>query len=129
VAASRSIVAEVGETVIPAQLQPEPDLFINTEEGSTDEPEDVFETYAQAAIHTVAQNQGLLRKIREGGETWVNVRNTLAVALPDVIDNRNDEAQRIVTRCLNEIFGENKWKIDRRPKKSGSGTTAWIVLR
>jgi hypothetical protein len=130
VSASRSVVSEGGGTVVPAQSHPVPDLFINTEETSADEPEDVFETYAQAAIRKVAQNQVLLRKIREGGETWVNVRNALALALPDVIENRNDEAQRLVPRCLDEVFGKGKWVKERRPSKSRPGeTTAWIVLQ
>ena len=125
VSASRSVVNEDASVVVT----PRPDI-VTMEESTTDEPEDVFETYAQAAIRKVKQDQALLKKIREGGETWVNVRNALALALPDVIENREDEAHKLVPRFLDETFGKGKWDKERRPSKSKSGeTTAWIVLK
>jgi len=89
----------------------------------------VFETYAQAAIRKVAQNQTLLDKIRSGGQPWLAVQAAPAKAVPDVIGDRVQEAYRLVTRCLDEVFGKGKWKTERRPKRSGEGTTAWIVLQ
>jgi len=124
VSASRSVVNEDASVVVT----PRPDI-VTMEESTTDEPEDVFEVHAQAAIRKVKQDQALLKKIREGGETWVNVRNALASALPGVIENREDEAHKLVPRFLDETFGKGKWDKERRPSKSKPGeTTTWIVL-
>lgn len=129
VSASRSVVAEDSGVVVPSRPEPAPDIVTSRNADTDDEPDDVFETYAQAAIHKVKQNEALLRKIREGGETWVNVRNALASALPEVIEDREEDAHRLVPRFLDEVFGKGKWKKERRPSKSKPGdTTAWIVL-
>jgi hypothetical protein len=130
VSASRSAVTKDDGVVAPDWLEPTPDLVTMADGDGGDGPEDVFETYAQAAICKVKQNQALLKNIREGGETWVNVRKALASALPDVIENREDEAHKLVPRFLDETFGKGKWAKERRPSKSKPGeTTAWIVLK
>jgi len=130
VSASRSAVTEDGGVVAPGRLEPTPDLVTMADGDGGDDPEDVFETHVQAAICKVKQNQALLKRIREGGETWVNVRKALASALPDVIENREDEAHKLVPRFLDETLGEGKWDKERRPSKSRPGeTTAWIVLK
>jgi hypothetical protein len=128
VSASRSVVSE--DSGVPAHPEPAPDLFATLDDETQDErPEDVFETYAQAAIRKVAQNKYLLDKIKSGGKPWMAVQDALAKALPDVIEDRTQEAYRLVTRCLDEVFGKGKWKTERRQKRSGDGTTAWIVLQ
>jgi hypothetical protein len=125
VSASRSAVMEDAGALVTLG----PDIFATAEESGGDEPEDVFETYVQAAIRKVAQDQPLLDKIRSGGQPWMAVQDALVKALPDVIEDRVQEAYRLVTRCLDEVFGTGKWKTERRQRKSGDGTTAWIVLK
>jgi hypothetical protein len=130
VSASRTIATSDGkkEASAPPARVATPDLFTATDGATPDEPEDVFETYAQGAIRQVAQNQALLDKIRNEGQPWMAVQDALMKALPDVIEDRRQEAYRLVTRFLNEVFGKGKWKTERRQKKHSDGTTAWILV-
>jgi hypothetical protein len=96
-----------------------------------DEPVDVLEEYAAIALNGFRNNKPTLDRIRRTGLPWRGVQQSLFEALPDVLDTqeRNNLAYRLVPRAMNEIFGKDKWETERRPSKSGSGTTTWIILK
>ncbi len=92
-------------------------------------PEDVLKTYSRAAIAKVAQDGVLLERIRSTGWTWKGILDALEHALPDVLDDRNKIAFELVRQFMDEVFGANKWQTERRPSKSSSGTTTWVVVK
>jgi uncharacterized protein len=96
-----------------------------------DEPVDVMEEYAKAAIATVAANTTFMERVKKSGMTWRGVTAALEEALPDVIADRNDMAYKLVPRFLTETFGERDkaWETKRQPKKDGSGTTPWVYVK
>ncbi len=93
------------------------------------EPVDVLETYIAAAIGELRKDNEILGKIRSSGWPWKGVQVRLAKALPDVVHDREQLAYQIVPRAMNEILGKERWKTERRPRRSGSGTTAWIITK
>jgi hypothetical protein len=94
-----------------------------------DAPEDVLGTYSKAAIATVAQNNAIIDRIKTGGMTWKGIMDVLEHALPDVLDERGKIAYDLVRQFMNEVFGEGKWRTERRQSKSGPGMTTWVVLK
>jgi hypothetical protein len=92
-------------------------------------PEDVLNTYSKAAIAKVAQDKALLDRIRNNGIPWKGVLDPLQQALPDVLNDRNKIAHGLVPEFMDEIFGQGRWQTERRPSKSSSGTTTWILLK
>jgi len=97
-----------------------------------DEPVDVFERYASAAIENVRRRNDLLDRIRRNGMPWKGVQMELFGALPKVLDEqeRDKLAYRLVPRAMNELFGNEQWETERRPSKSkGGGLTTWIVVK
>jgi hypothetical protein len=105
------------------------DKPVEPEVVAAEAPEDVLSTYSEAAIAKVAQDNALLERIRSNGIPWMGVLDPLEQALPDVLDDRNKIAYELVPEFMDKVFGRGKWQTERRPSKSGSGTTAWIVLK
>ena len=89
----------------------------------------MLETYSKAAIAKVAQDKVLLDRIRGNGLPWRGVVEALETALPDVLDDRNKIAYDLVRQFMDELFGVDKWQTERRPSKTSSGTTTWVVVR
>src|SRR5262245_25236210 len=53
-------------------------------------------------------------------------------ALPDVVSDRNDRANKLVPRFLTETFGERDkaWETRKQPKKDGSGKMVlWVFVK
>jgi hypothetical protein len=50
--------------------------------------------------------------------------------LPDLLSDRDKIADGLVPKTMDAVFGqqETAWKTERRPSKSGSGYTTWIVI-
>lgn len=99
-------------------------------ENGPNEGIDVLESYYSAAILALKNDILLITELKQKGKPWMGVKVPLMNALPDVIDSneRKEIAQKLVSRAMNEIFGEKGWKIEKRDKKSGPGQTAWIVV-
>jgi hypothetical protein len=100
-------------------------------EQSADTPEDVFATYTKAAIKNVASDKQFIDRVRNHGIPWMGVVDALEKALPDVLDDRNNIAYTLVPQFLEETFGERGkgWDTEKRQKKTGSGTTTWIIVK
>jgi DNA helicase HerA-like ATPase len=117
----------------PLFHEPPVDEPIEVQDGASahDEPVDALETYVAAAIARLEQNKSVLDRIRKNGIPWMGVQSPLMDALPaEVMDQaeRKNIAYANVPRAMSQIFGEGRWKTERRQKVSGEGTTAWIVL-
>jgi hypothetical protein len=104
----------------------EPDAEI-----AADAPEDVLATYQSAAIARVAGDKQFIDRIHGNGIPWAGLVEALEKALPAVLDDRNKIAYELVPQFLNQTFGERGkgWDSEKRPKKSGSGMTTWVVLK
>jgi hypothetical protein len=98
---------------------------------TVDPPEDVFATYQKAAIKRVADDKPFIARIRASGIPWMGIVDALGKALPDVLNDRNGIAYNLVPQFLNETFGERSkgWDTEKRPKKTGTGTTTWVILK
>jgi hypothetical protein len=96
---------------------------------TAESPEDVLSTYSKAAIAKVAQEKALTDRIRSNGIPWKGVLDPLEQALPDVLNDRHKIAYDLVRQFMDEVFGAGKWHTERRPSKSSSGMTTWIVLK
>jgi hypothetical protein len=100
-------------------------------EVTAEAPEDVLATFQRAAITRVAGDKLFLEDIQAHGMPWAGIVKAVAKALPDVLDDRSNIAYGLVRQFLTETFGEEGkgWATEKRPKKSGSGTTTWVVLK
>ena len=97
---------------------------------SVDDPVDVKEIYAKAAFAKVAGDSAFMDRIKKG-IPWAGVGKAIEAALPEVLEDRNKEAFRLVVRFLNETFGERDkaWETRQQPKRDGSGKTPWVYLK
>lgn len=91
---------------------------------------DILESFNSAAIQKLKNDHLFITELRQKGKPWMGVKVFLRDSLPDVIDahERDEIAQKLVSRAMNEIFGDSGWKTDKRDKKSGPGLTTWIVV-
>lgn len=113
----------------PPEISEEVDSDDDGGVSAADSPEDVFVTHSQAAINIVAKDTKLIERIRDHGLPYMGVITALEEALPDVLEDRNDIAYGLVPQFLNKVFGGGAWDTEKRPRKNGSGTTTWIVLK
>ena len=79
----------------------------------------------------VASDSAFIDRIRGFGVPWAAIVKKLEDALPELLDERNQEAFKLVPRFLTETFGErNKaWETKKQQKKSGPGMTTWVFLK
>jgi hypothetical protein len=137
ISASRAVPPLPTPTVVTATAllttgstdEPHDQVEADPEVVTAEVPEDVLGTYCKAAIAKIAQDNTLIDRIRTNGIPWRGVVDTLEDALPDVLNDRNKIAYDLVREFMNDVFGADKWQTERRPSKSGSGTTTWIVLK
>jgi DNA helicase HerA-like ATPase len=96
-----------------------------------DAPVDVMATYTQAAIAKVAADKTFTDRLRSNGMAWYGIVKALEQALPDVLENRNNEAFKLVPRFLTETFGDRDkaWETKKQRKKDGSGDTTWVYIK
>jgi DNA helicase HerA-like ATPase len=124
----------------PSNPQASFDLFDDDGSGESSEesgeeavnaPVDVMGAYADAAIAKVASDTALLNRIKTSGIAWFGIVKALEDALPEILDNRNNEAFKLVPRFLTETFGERDehWETKTKPKKDGQGTTLWLYAK
>ena len=70
-----------------------------------DAPVDVMATYIKAAFANLTSDTALMERIKKG-IPWAGIGKAIEDALPDVMENRNREAFKLVARFLTETFGE-----------------------
>ena len=83
-----------------------------------------------AAIKAFRSDRQFLENLRRYGVPWRGVQERLKEELPDLLPDRDEIAYSLVPKAMDATFGEQKtaWNTERRPSKSGSGYTTWIVI-
>jgi hypothetical protein len=92
---------------------------------------DLLKKYKLDAIAQLKKNAKLIQIIKSQGMPWRGIVSALEDALPSVIDatERNRIAYGLVSEAMNEIVGVDKWESEKRPKKTGTGLTVYVVFR
>lgn len=100
------------------------------DDAEADEEQDALGTYQQAAIEEFSYDTPFIEKLRRNGMPWRGVQERLKEALPDVLSDRDQMAYGLVPKAMNAVFGQQAagWSTEKRPRKSGSGYTTWIVI-
>lgn len=88
------------------------------------------EPYELEAIKAFASDQQLLGKLQRYGIPWRGIQERLKGALPDDLPDRDNVAYKLVPKALEAVLGQQgtAWISEKRPSKSGKGSTTWIVL-
>jgi len=96
-----------------------------------EETEDKLNEYISKAVDDLRENNDVIGRIKNYGLPWMGVVEAIQNSLPDFIDERerNKIAYNSVRPALDEVLGQGEWEVEKRPKKSGSGTTAWVVMK
>ena len=82
------------------------------------------------AIQDFASDKSFLKRLQRQGLPWRGVQERLKEGLPEDLADRDNIAFHLVPKAMDEVFGQQNtaWKTEKRPSKSGSGSTTWIVL-
>lgn len=85
--------------------------------------------YEEAAIKALLSDRKFLERLRRNGAPWRGVQERLKQELPVLLSDRDEIAYGLVPKAMDGTFGpqETAWKTEKRPSKSGSGFTTWIV--
>jgi hypothetical protein len=128
-ASARGVQLEVlpGGKISPPPAAP---LAPRDEEAEPDEEQDALGSYEEAAIKAFRSDGQFIEKLQRNGMPWRGVQERLKEALPDVLSDRDKIAFGLVPKAMNAVFGKQNaaWKSQKRPRKSGSGFTTWIVI-
>lgn len=92
--------------------------------------QDMLGSDEKAAIKAFRSDGLFLEKLRRYGVPWRGVQERLKQELPDRLSEGDKIAYHLVAKAMDAVFGqqETAWKTERRPSKSGSGYTTWIVI-
>jgi len=103
---------------------------IDVGESEPDEDQDAFDAYEKAAIEQFKSEKNTLNRLQKFGMPWRGVLEQLKASLPDLLTDRDKIAHMIVPKAIAAVFGAENvgWKTEKRPAKSGSGYTTWIVI-
>lgn len=99
------------------------------DDAEMDGGQDVLGSYEDGAIEEFRFDGQFIEKLRRNGMPWRSVQERLKDALPDLLSDRAKIAYGLVPKAMNAVFGQRgaAWKTEKRPSKSGSGFTTWIV--
>lgn len=128
-----SALASAQDNAQPAVL-PEADEAsqspIETDEAGPEQEHDVLSSYEDAAIRAFRGDEQFLERLGRYGIPWRGVQEQLKNALPSLLSDRDGLAYKLVPKAMNQLYGQqdSAWKTERRPAKSGSGYTTWIVI-
>ena len=106
------------------------DSIPEVEETEPDETTDALAAYEAAAIQKFKSNEKFLTRLGEHGVPWRGVLEELKKFLPDILTDKDKIAHSLVPEAMNATFGKQgtKWNTEKRPAKSGSGNTTWVVI-
>ena len=104
---------------------------LGEESAGAPEPIDLLSKYTAQAIASLRGDGKTLDLLKTQGVPWMAVLSVLEKALPLVIDKaeRNRMAYEMVPAAMNEILGTDSWQTEKRPRKTGSGSTTYICLK
>ncbi len=99
-------------------------------DGEINEKKDTLRIYFSSAIQKLKNQVDFIQKMQAGGLPWRGVQAKLEALLPDTMQDREKQAFNLVKLALDEIYGKNGWKTERRPSKSKpGGFTTWVVIK
>ncbi len=100
------------------------------EELEVDEEQDTLATYEAATIEAFKNDHDFLGRLNQYGIPWRGVQEQLKNSLPDVLSDRDKIAYQLVPKAMSALFGEQEvgWTTEKRPSKSGSKPTTWVVV-
>ncbi len=90
----------------------------------------ILNSYQSAAIAAIESDKKFLNKLQQYGLPWRGVQERIKEELPDNLANRDKISYSLVPETMDAIFGEQNiaWMTEKRPSKSGTGLTTWIVI-
>lgn len=100
------------------------------DESAPDEETDPLTLYKNAAIDKFKRDTEIQNRLKQNGVPWKGVQECLKGYLPDVLDDKDNIAHHLVRKAMDVVFGEQEkaWKTEKRPAKTGSGNTTWVVV-
>jgi len=101
-----------------------------SEELEVDEEQDTLATYEAATIEAFKNDHDFIGRLKQYGIPWRGVQEQLKGSLPDVLSDRDKIAYQLVPKAMSALFGEQEvgWTTEKRPSKSGSKPTTWVVV-
>ncbi|MCG0275613.1 MAG: DUF87 domain-containing protein [Thermosediminibacteraceae bacterium] len=97
------------------------DFSTNTEfDGKDGETIDYLEAIRRNVINKLKSNPNFISSVKKG-IAWRGIMAEIEKLLPETIENKSDFAYNMVKRCLDEIFGEEKYGWETY--KNDKGTT------
>ncbi|MGD9670757.1 MAG: hypothetical protein AB7U75_17215 [Hyphomicrobiaceae bacterium] len=99
------------------------------EAGNTVNPHG-FSSEEVAAIEAFRVDLRFLESLQQNGMPWRGVQERLKEELPHHLPTLDRIAYELVPIAMSAVFGEQgaAWGTEKRPSKSGSGLTTWIVV-
>jgi hypothetical protein len=92
---------------------------------------DMIRYYTQKAAAALKEDSTILTSIRGKGQPWAGIREAIARTLPTVMEpnEKSQMAYTLVAPVLDIVLGKQDvgWHVERRPRKTGEGMTAWVV--
>lgn len=84
-----------------------------------------------AAIDAFRADLRFLERLRQKGMPWRGVQERLKEELPNFLPDLDNVAYGLVPKAMNITFGQQEvaWGTEKRPSKSGTGLTTWIVVK
>jgi hypothetical protein len=97
---------------------------------AADQPPRALTDVEAAAVEALRSDQDFLERLQRNGLPWRGVQERLKDALPANLPDRDAVAYALVPTAMNAIIGPQgtAWTTVKRPAKTGSGSTTWIVL-
>jgi len=91
---------------------------------------DVLEVMCRKAIAGFKADAETSRQLKSRGLPWRGVLEALKRHIPEDAHERDRLAHSLVPRAMNETYGRQDvaWTTEARPRKSGTGTTTWVIL-
>jgi hypothetical protein len=90
-----------------------------------------FSAYEDAAIDAFRADIRFLERLQQMGMPWRGVQERLKEELPNHLPDLDNVAYGLVPKAMNIAFGQQEaaWGTEKRPSKSGTGLTTWIVVK
>lgn len=81
-------------------------------------------------IDSFQSDREFLEKILRFDMPWRGIQEKLKEYLPNFISDQDGIAYGLVPKALDTAFGMQgtAWKTEKRPSKSGTGFTTWVVI-
>ena len=101
-----------------------------SEEAAAVEPNPLSAQEA-AAVSAFRADQRFLERLQNKGMPWRGVQERLKEELPSHLPDLDHIAYGLVPKAMNTTFGQQEvaWRTEKRPSKSGTGLTTWIVVK